>query len=336
MDSLNEPSPVEKEIPSAVRSSSTGHAKWLVVAGMVSMVGLVLLKSCSRSNPRTEPQPELQSFTPSESVMPELRTQIEPVASPRLEVLVSNLDTARRTSPIMIFNESNTSSESVPSDSPGSGTLNDGPPGPQGFQPSQVSTAHAQSLGDRSTIIAQGKMLDAVLETAIHSDHPGLLRALISNDIYGDTGRIVLLPRGTRLVGQYDSNISQGDSRIYVVWQRAIRPDGVEIALASGGTDSLGRAGVAGKVNRHFFTMFGVATLLSIIGTTTATVGPSDPYRQSVAQGFGDASQTVLGTFSRIQPTITVREGTPMKVFVARDLVFDPTLFAENRIQVIP
>ena len=171
-----------------------------------------------------------------------------------------------------------------------------------------------------------------------------MLRALVSEDIYGDTGRTVLLPRGSRLVGQYDSDAAQGQSRVFVIWQRVIRPDGIDITLDSGGTDPLGQAGVEGQVNHHFLTMFGAATLLSIIGAAASTVGVGaqdannslSTYRSSVSQGFNEAAGTVLGVFVRIKPTITVHPGAAIKVFVARDLYFDPTAVSANRVQVIP
>ena len=129
-----------------------------------------------------------------------------------------------------------------------------------------------------------------------------------------------------------------------MIWQRAIRPDGVDIALNSGGTDPLGEAGLAGDVNRHFFTMFGAATLLSIIGASAATVGVGaqdannslSTYRSSVAQGFNEATNNVMGVFVRIKPTITVQPGTAIKVLVARDLYFDPAQVSSRRVQVIP
>ena len=111
-------------------------------------------------------------------------------------------------------------------------------PMPQGYHPSKAAESRSTTLGDREFIIAQGKLIDAVLETAVNTDQPGMLRALVSNDIYGDSGRTILLPRGSRLIGQYNSDVARGQSRVFVIWQRVIRPDGIDVQLDSGGTGS--------------------------------------------------------------------------------------------------
>ena len=154
---------------------------------------------------------------------------------------------------------------------------------PPGYRPSKAVGSHSTSLGDRELIIAQGKLIDAVLESAVNTDQPGMLRALVANDIYGDSGRTVLLPRGSRLIGQYNSDVARGQSRVFVIWQRVIRPDGIDVQLDSGGTDSLGQAGVEGKVNNHFWTMFGAATLLSVIGGFGLHRGSPAPGQQQFA-----------------------------------------------------
>jgi len=256
----------------------------------------------------------------------------------------------RRKSPMIIFNAGSASSSVNPAGggpptggAPVGGAPVGGAPVPAGFLPSAAAGAHATQLGDRTCMIAQGKLIDAVLESAINSDHPGMLRALVSEDIYADNGNVVLLPRGSRLIGEYDSGVARGQNRIFVLWERSIRPDGVDIQLLSAGTDSLGRTGVEGEVNNHFLTMFGAATLLSVIGASAANVGvhagdnanSAATYREGIANGFADASNTVLGEFVRIKPTITVKQGQRIKVFVAKDLYFDGTALDANHVRFI-
>jgi type IV secretion system protein VirB10 len=113
-----------------------------------------------------------------------------------------------------------------------------------GKSPAPTSTATRTAGLD--FLILQGKFIDAVAETAMNSDLPGQVRALVSYDIYAESGRRVMLPRGTRLIGDYNTAITKGQKRLFVVWTRAIRPDGIDIALLSGGTDPLGRAGLSG------------------------------------------------------------------------------------------
>jgi len=342
-NSENPPPTVANEIPTAVRSgASFTTTAFLVLAGFGLLI-IFLLKPSSRktsvpmSDPSQGPEPALQANLPPS--LASIQTLVPPAALQKSDG--ESLQEVRRRSPILIFsNNAAMSSAGTPSSEAAPGL-----PMPTGFHPTPAgASVHSTALGDREYMIAQGKLLDAVLETAINTDHPGMLRALVSNDIYGDTGRTVLLPRGSRLVGQYDSDVAQGQSRVFVIWQRVIRPDGIDIALDSGGTDPLGQAGVEGKVNRHFFTMFGAATLLSVIGASASMVGvsPQDnnnslsTYRSSVSQGFNEAANSVLGVFVRIKPTVTVHQGAAIKVFVARDLYFDPAQLTTNRVQVIP
>jgi type IV secretory pathway VirB10-like protein len=339
----NAPSPVPVAIPSAVRSTSSWNSLVVLALAALALMVVFLFKGRPRHVAEsTDATNTLNGYAPSSEGSLPLQA-IQAMTSPNTSSRETgeSLRDVRRKSPMLLFNGGSTSA-SAAATSGDSDTPN--LPMPNGFRPSKAVNSHSTALGDRECVIAQGKLIDAVLETAINTDQPGMLRALVSNDIYGDTGRTVLLPRGSRLIGQYDSNVARGQSRIFVIWQRVIRPDGIDIALDSGGTDALGQAGVTGQVNNHFFAMFSAATLLSIIGASTAAVGvrPQDnnnslaTYRSSVSQGFNDAASTVLGTFVRIKPTIKVRPGTAVKVFVARDLYFDPSQVQGERIEVIP
>ena len=192
----------------------------------------------------------------------------------------------------------------------------------------------------------QGKMLDAELETAINTDLPGQLRAIVSAPLYAEQGRQPLLTAGSRLVGVYNSAVRKGQVRVFAIWNRAIRPDGVEITLDSNATDTLGRSGMVGETDTHFVQTFGMSVLLSIIGagTSNLNVGPdtrynsADEYRRQVQQSFGRTADRVLGPYASIPPTNTVRQGTPIKVFLNRDLDFCPLNIAahERRQLVLP
>ena len=163
------------------------------------------------------------------------------------------------------------------------------------------------------------------METALNSDLPGFARAVISRDVRGFDGTTVLIPRGSRVIGQYKSAAAQGQSRAFVIWTRIIRPDGASIQIASSGTDSLGRAGLDGKVDRHFFEQFSGA-----IPPDRARRGRHQPGRPAKHTG-GDRLQhrrDGLGaaaiTPTPISPTIKVPQGSPIRIFVARDLDFTP------------
>jgi len=205
-------------------------------------------------------------------------------------------------------------------------------------------TSVATRTPDRSFLVLQGKFIDAVAETAINSDLPGQVRALVSYDVYAESGRRVMLPRGTRLIGEYNTAIAKGQERLFVVWTRAIRPDGIDIALLSGGSDPLGRAGLSGEVDNHFWTIFGTSALLSIIGAGAATAGVNPGqdqfnsaaiYRAEIAESFNRSAGRVLDRYLDIKPTIRIANGERLKVFVARDLDFSAALTSlEPRDQV--
>lgn len=198
----------------------------------------------------------------------------------------------------------------------------------------QAPVSHAAYTEDRRFLIQQGKLLDAVLETAIKSDIPSSIIARTTEDIYGEQGRYPLLPAGTRLFGEYSSVVHAGQTEVAAVWRRAITPQGVEIMLDSPSTNNLGIAGMGGRVNNHFFRQFSTAAMLSLFGAGTANVGvrrddrnnSSSQYRTAVAQAFTDTSRSLLEKHADIPPTITVEHGTRIKVLVAKDLDFSTLL----------
>jgi type IV secretion system protein VirB10 len=179
-------------------------------------------------------------------------------------------------------------------------------------------TRAARSI-DPSTTVAQGTLIPAVLETAINTDVPGFVRAVVSKDVRSFDGKRVLVPRGSRLVGQYQSGVQAGQKRAYVVWTRLLQPDGVSVDLASPGTGFDGTTGLAGDVDNKFFQRFGSAILLSVIGGLTAIAGGG----AGVVLGGGQsAASTALQQGGEIGPTIRVKQGEPIRVFTARDLDF--------------
>jgi type IV secretory pathway VirB10-like protein len=191
---------------------------------------------------------------------------------------------------------------------------------------SQVETARATHLRDLSYVAPQGTIIPAVLETAINSDLPGFARAVISRDVHGFDGTRVLIPRGSKLIGQYRSGVAQGQSRAFVVWSRILTPDGVSIDVGSPSTDELGRGGLEGETDSHFFQRFGSAILLSVMsaGLTALANGASD--NNTVVVTSPDQTNQVAGIALQkqidIPVTVRVPQGTPLQVFVTRDLDF--------------
>jgi type IV secretion system protein VirB10 len=181
----------------------------------------------------------------------------------------------------------------------------------------------ATMLRNPSAVVPQGAMIPGVLETALNSDLPGFARAVVSRDVRSFDGSQVLIARGSRVIGQYRSGVAQGQSRAFIIWTRVIRPDGASIQLASSGTDPLGRAGLEGSVDRHFFQRFGGAILLSVLNAGVAAIGER-PSTQVVIGSSQEATGLAAGALSpaNISPTIKVPQGSPIRIFVARDLDF--------------
>lgn len=182
-----------------------------------------------------------------------------------------------------------------------------------------TDTASASVMADPANTVVQGALIPAVLETAINSDLPGYARAIVSQDVRSFDGSKVLIPRASHLIGQYKSGIANGQRRAYILWSRLVRPDGISVALASPTTDFSGKTGIAGDVDTHFFARFGSAILLSVVDLFSAfgSAGAS-----VVVSGGTSAASVAAQKDSQIPPTITVPQGTPIRVFTARDLDF--------------
>lgn len=182
------------------------------------------------------------------------------------------------------------------------------------------TTATAASSFDPATTVTQGTLIPAVLETAIDTDVPGFVRAIVSTDVRSFDGRRVLVPRSSRLIGQYKSGLTAGQKRAYVIWTRLIRPDGVSVNLGSPAIAFGGETGLPGKVNSHFFERFGSAMLLSVVGglSSIGTGGAS----VVIGSGGQSAAAAAVQNSSSVGPTIRVRQGEPIRVFTAKDLDF--------------
>lgn len=186
--------------------------------------------------------------------------------------------------------------------------------------------ARAVRIANAGFTVPQGAIIAGVLETAINSDLPGYVRAVVTRDVMGFDGRRILIPSGSRLIGQYKSGLAAGQSRAFIVWTRLTRPDGVTVSLGSPATDTLGRAGLGGKVDSHFLKRFGSAILLSVVqsGLGALQSGSSDIIVRS-ADDAKSVAGVALQRDINIPPTVKVAQGTPIRIFIARDLDFSGT-----------
>lgn len=225
-----------------------------------------------------------------------------------------------------------------------------------------VEVSRATRNNRIDALVAQGTMIRGVLETAVQSDLPGMVRAVVTENVWSFDGRRVLIPAGSRLVGEYKSGIAQGQTRVFVVWTRMLRSDGVSVQLGSNGTDDLGRAGNAGFVDNHYVERFGSAIMLSLVGGVSqflsaygqnyntngngTIITTTDPVTgivtqtqtgvnqnqlslqarqiaaQNVSQTLTNIAQEALRNSINIPPTIYLDQGTRIIVFVRRDLDF--------------
>ncbi|MQB45452.1 type IV secretion system protein VirB10 [Rhizobium sp. ICMP 5592] len=192
--------------------------------------------------------------------------------------------------------------------------------------PTHLEGSRAGTLGNRDFIVAMGTSIPCVLETALASDQPGFASCVINRDVLSDNGRVVLMEKGTQIVGEYRGGLNRGQKRLFVLWNRAKTPKGVIITLASPATDALGRAGMDGYVDTHWWERFGSAILLSIVGDATTYAGSrlqdSDVQAQNTTTAGQQAAATAVEQSINIVPTLTKHQGELVSIFVARDLDF--------------
>jgi type IV secretory pathway VirB10-like protein len=194
------------------------------------------------------------------------------------------------------------------------------------LQPTATPAVSARLLPTRRFLLPKGAFVDCTLETAIDSTYPGLTTCITATDTFSADGTVVLLERGTKLVGESQAQIQQGSARIYVLWDEARTPTGVIVPLSSPGTDELGRTGLPGEVNRHFWQRFGAAILVTVIdGAVQAGVQAASSSNGATIvnpAGSTEIATEVLKSTVAIPATITKSQGDRIQVLVARDIDF--------------
>jgi type IV secretion system protein VirB10 len=201
-------------------------------------------------------------------------------------------------------------------------------------QPADRQIQSPDRLQDISSVnvLQAGTVISAALVTGLNSELPGTITAQVTQNCYDSpTGEILLIPQGSKLVGQYDAQISFGQSRALVVWNRLILPNGRSIVLErQPGTDTEGYSGLEDDVDNHWGVLF-KAAILSTILSVGAEAGTSDSennlaqaIREGASQSLNQAGEQVVGRSLNISPTITIRPGFPLTVLLTRDLVLKP------------
>ena len=194
------------------------------------------------------------------------------------------------------------------------------------LRPTMLAAAVAAVLPDRRFLLSKGAVIDCTLETAIDSTLPGMTTCVTATDVWSADGSVVLLERGTKLVGETRGSVAQGMRRLFVLWGEARTPTGVVVPLASPGTDAIGRSGITGEVNTNFGARFGAAILVSLIDAAAAAVvaAQNDGGNSVVvsSSGAADVMSEVLERTLDIPATIRVAQGERVSVLVARDADF--------------
>jgi type IV secretion system protein VirB10 len=211
------------------------------------------------------------------------------------------------------------------------------------LKPTTLATARAQMLPSLTYLIPKGRKGDCTLETAIDSQLPGIVTCTLAYDIFGADGKVPLLKRGTAITGETRTNVQQGQSRVFVLWTDARTEGGVIAQLDSPATDALGRSGITGEVDNHFWDRFGAAILISVInGVIQAGTNYASGAGNSGGTTFNYNTQQptqimteVLKNTVNIPPTIRIPQGERVQILFARDVDFRSVYSLEDKYQYI-
>lgn len=284
---------------------------------------------------RGQPAPTPGVATPNPSLSAEEQRRIQELESARTARLFAATETRTAATP------SQTTPDALPT--PDLTSLGLAPP-PATPTAQDRQNAFLNAAADRRTVAADrvaapaspnilqaGAVISAALITGIRSDLPGQITAQVTENIYDSpTGRILLVPQGTRVIGQYDNNVQFGQSRVLLVWNRLILPNGRSIVLErQPGADAEGYAGLQDGVDYHWWDLAKAAALSTLlsVGAELAT-NDDDRLIQAIRNGgqdtINDAGQQIVRRQLNIAPTLTIRPGFPVRVIVTRDLVLEP------------
>jgi type IV secretion system protein VirB10 len=336
--------------------------KWLllflIAAAVVLAISLGVHQALgnlrSRNTGKEEPKgaaPALptmtrDAFAAQHQAMPELPAPTDPKAPPPPAVnapltpeqqAALQLASRRRHAPLLATVHQGSSAEAAqgqafaqPGAAAGAGARTGGSSLGNALTATRGNAVSASVLAHPHLTITEGTFIDCVLVTAINSQQPGMTSCMLTRDIYSTDGQVLLLEKGSRVVGQYQSaQLRQGLDRIFVLWTRVETPQGIVVNIDSPSTDQLGRSGADGVVNNHFWARFGSALLISFVND----IGQYESAKQqgggntlnlgsSAAGGSNDAVSTILQNTVNIPPTLDKAQGGHISIFVSRDLDF--------------
>ena len=197
------------------------------------------------------------------------------------------------------------------------------------LNPSVTQSVKAQRRSDLTYLLAKGTNIPCTLDTQIITTHAGITRCLVTKDVYSANGKVLLLERGTKIIGEQTSAMLHGQARVFVLWNEAETPKGVKVSLASGGAGQLGASGHEARVKYHFWQRFGGAIMISLIGdlsdyySNRANNSGGDRITfENSSEAAQDMATEALKNSINIPPTGFINHGTLINVMVARDVDF--------------
>lgn len=192
------------------------------------------------------------------------------------------------------------------------------------LQTTETPAVSARVLPTQRYLLPKGAFIDCTLETAISSSLPGMTTCITATDTFSVDGSIVLLERGTKLTGETRGTVQAGSPRLFVLWNEARTPGGIVVPLASPGTDELGRSGLSGTIDWHWWQRFGSAVLITVLDG--AVQGITNRSNSSTVQinpsGSTEVIEEALRGSIAIPPTIDKPQGDRIEILVARDVDF--------------
>lgn len=345
-DAMRSDPPLDRGISPVAGRLMGGHGKAVGLAGLLIGCGAVALATWSAERPKRALEPnrpprQVVAFEPARSGPPTLADPgaHAPELAPGTATLVPAIDPQASSAsvqppsrpasgsaaraPLLAYSRTSASSaDPVPG-------MPDIAPAPSpdseldGLRhASRIGRAQAHRIGDRNFLILAGGTIPCTLQTALDTTAPGYVTCLIGRDVYSDNGAVVLLEKGARVLGEYRTGMGQGQARIFVLWTRAVTPNGIAIALASPASDALGRAGFGGVVDTHFWDRFGAAVLLSVVDAGSASLLDDSDAAPGGVRLPSDAPALAIQQSGTIRPTLRKPQGGEVAIQVAQDLDF--------------
>lgn len=204
----------------------------------------------------------------------------------------------------------------------------DGPLNEQ-LKPTVTQAKNANFTPKRDYLLPKGTIFPCNMDTSLDTTVAGMVRCRVAKNVYSDSGRVLLIEKGSEATGEYQSNAKQGQSRIYVLWNSVRTPNGIEVPLDSPSADQLGGMGVPGYVDTHFWQRFGGAMLISVAGDALSilksqgTGGSSPVVYNNTSSQANQMSQEALRNTINIPPTIYTNQGERIQIYVARNISFE-------------